>query len=86
MTNTYSAENFKEGNRPSKDGAWIAINSWGESFGDNGVFYITYEDVWVEYNMSGIVTTTEFVDIYGPKTKFLNYTITDTSISSTVNV
>lgn len=41
----YSKENFKEGNQPEKDGAWIIRNSWGENRGDNGYFYISYEDV-----------------------------------------
>ena len=39
---SYPKENFNmelEG-----DGAFICLNSWGEEFGDNGIFYISYYD------------------------------------------
>ena len=78
----YSRENFPEANRPSKDGAYIAINSWGESWGDNGYFYISYEDVWAEYNMSGVLKVEEI----GPSIEFLNYKKTDGNISVKVKV
>lgn len=83
---SYSKENFPTANRPTKDGAWVALNSHGSSFGNNGVFYISYEDNWVEYNMSGVVSTTSFVDTYGPKVELTNYTNENNTISATINV
>ena len=39
---SYSRENFKR--MPEQDGAFICRNSWGEAFGDEGYFYVSYED------------------------------------------
>lgn len=39
----FSKELFRD-KTIENDGAFICINSWGEDFGDNGVFYISYED------------------------------------------
>ena len=38
----YPASNFKK--TPEGDGAFICQNSWGQAFGDNGVFYVSYYD------------------------------------------
>ncbi len=39
---TYPAENFDI--HPDGDGAFICANSWGEEFGDAGIFYVSYYD------------------------------------------
>ena len=40
----YDKNNFLDGLRPSNNGAWKARNSWGTGFGQNGYFWISYED------------------------------------------
>lgn len=40
----YPKESFAEGNRPQNDGAWIVRNSWGSGWGDDGCYYVSYEE------------------------------------------
>ena len=39
---TFPGESFKIA--PREDGAWICQNTWGEDFGEDGIFYVSYED------------------------------------------
>lgn len=57
----FSKLNFPSNMRPSVDGAFIALNSWGTNFGDEGVFYISYEDVHVnDRNLKGFIKSEDF--------------------------
>jgi len=52
----FSKENFPAGRKPEMDGAYLALNSWGDDWGDNGYFWISYEDYWAENNLRGVIS------------------------------
>lgn len=53
----YPINQFESTYQPSKPGAFIALNSWGKEFGENGYFYISYESWYLEYEIIGITDT-----------------------------
>lgn len=58
---TYPAKNFSS--NVTTNGAFICQNSWGEKFGEQGVFYVSYEDVHIGSQSAAYVRVEE-VDNY----------------------
>lgn len=58
----YSRTNFKY--RPKNNGAFIVQNSWGEEWGDNGIFYMSYEDIYAGNNSVAVTNIDDFKEKY----------------------
>lgn len=58
----YSVDNFNPENKPKNPGAYICLNSYGtESFAD-GYTYVSYDDVNIEKNLTGVMGTEDISD------------------------
>ena len=76
----YSKENFLDVSGVQSNGAWIIKNSWGEGKGDQGYYYVSYEDP----NISNLVTA-EAVTISDQKYKN-NYFYDGSSAISSIKI
>lgn len=62
----FSKDNFDDKTIES-DGAFICVNSWGRDFGEDGIFYISYEDECIGSNnvcYTNIEDTDNYNNIY----------------------
>lgn len=59
----YAVSNFNQANRPKNPGAYIALNSQGNTIGKDGYLYISYEDKIIEESMYGISGIEEYTNI-----------------------
>jgi C1A family cysteine protease/chitodextrinase len=57
---TFSRTNFST--QPQDDGAFIVRNSWGTEWGDNGYFYISYNDVNLDFPVIFTAVETDAYD------------------------
>lgn len=73
----YSKDNFKSTNKPSTNGAYIAVNSWGPYYHTDGIFYISYEDMTVENEITGVlsVSDVDYTNIYQTDFYAQNYSM-----------
>ncbi len=55
----YSVDNFNPENKPKNPGAYICLNSYGTESFANGYTYVSYDDVNVEKDLTGIMGTEE---------------------------
>lgn len=65
----YNKSNFNSLHRPLNNGAYIVQNSWGNRFGDDGYYYISYDDVNIEKVLVGFtnvekINNEEYDNIY----------------------
>ncbi len=61
----YSRTNFST--EPADNGAFIVRNSWGTGWGDNGYFYVSYDDVVIGHGMAVFQgePTTDYAQNFG---------------------
>ena len=59
---------------PKEDGAWIVLNSWGDEYGDNGIFYLSYEsDIKNAFGFLDVIPYEERYEYSYVENEYANY-------------